>query len=358
MKMEQIAALMMVGHLTANCGTNKAPERPGEEVQLDVSALASVDHSLRLSGNAGITWNARVLVGSSERAKVESASIESVQEMLSGIKLKSYDNGRIELTATNDSRILATNVQQVAYQHTSNREFWDRECKNVTPEFNLANTALQQRSGKKYVQITVNICDFEGISVVPTVAIQSQKQDNTQKQVAYRCALNFSYVGSSYLSLSSAVLCEYGYDSVDGDSAPVIEVPKAFEPQSEYYEAHRLKMERINIAKDSNGRRYHLDTRFDDLPFGSHASCTEQKVDLFYMDGNTVKKVRVKYKRHHSTSGEVIWVLANESEVPAFDAVLEYYKNASANSRAAVIYRICDWSPATMNGDPSATSRL
>lgn len=357
----KLSALFLSAVMTANCGGSggggSGGGGGGGDVALDVSQMATVDFALREDGNDP-AWNFRLVVGESQRLSLEGVSFAALQEALSGVKLKDYDAGRLEMTATSGGKVLATNVQEVAYADEALKRTWDSECKAISPAFNLSETKIVDQDGKKSAQLNIGLCDFVGMWVVPTVSVQSQRRDESKQNVVYKCRFNIESVFSSDMTQYADVLCEYGYDSLPGETAPSITVPAEYAPDSEFYEAHRLKMDSFDLNKLSNGRRYDLTTDFGALPFGSHAGCSKQKVDLFYSESGVVKQTRANYKRHHATNGAVLWVLENEAELPNFDNVLEYYRGAAANSRTITVYRFCEWSPATMTNASGDTVRM
>lgn len=358
----KMSALFLTAVMTTNCGGSGGggggDREDGEDVSIEASQLAAVEMSLRESGNDPV-WNFRLIVAENERLKLDGASFADLQDALTSVKLKSYDAGRLEMTALGGSKVLATNLEEVAYSDDAIKKTWDSECKKiVNPNFNLKDAKVVDQGGKKYAQINLGLCDFAGMWLVPTVSVQSQRRDESKQSVVYKCKFNIESVYSSDMTQYADVLCEYGYDSLPGETAPNIAVPVEYAPDSEFYEAHRLKMDSFDLNKLSNGRRYDLTTDFAALPFGSHAGCSQQKVDLFYSDSGVVKQTRANYKRHHATNGDVLWVLENESELPNFDNVLEYYRGAAANSRTITVYRFCEWSPATMADASGDTMRL
>lgn len=359
----KLSALFAAAFMTTNCGGSSGGgggDKDGDgggDVALDVSQLAAADLALRDDGNEPV-WIARLFVGDNSRLNLQGASFAAVQEALSAIKLKASDAGRLELVATSGAKVLATNLQDVAYSNEDLKPIWDSECQAISPAFSLADAKIVDQDGKKQAQLNIGLCDFVGMWVTPTVSVQPQKVDSTTYKVIYKCKFNIESTYTSSMSQYVDVLCEYGYTTQQGEQAPEITVPVEYAPTSEFYEAHRLKLDNFSLEKLANGRPYDLNVTFGALPFGSHAGCNQQKLDLFYSDAGNVKQTRANYKRHHATDGSVVWVLENEAALPRFDAVMEYYRGAAANSRTVTLYRVCDWSPSTMANASGDTARM
>jgi hypothetical protein len=323
-----------------------------------MSPVATVDHSLKEDGDEPV-WELKMIVGDRERLKLDGVSFSSVQKAFNNINLKRHDAGRVELTARRGSRVLATNMEQVASSNDSMKKVWESECKkSVNPIFNLATSKIIEKDGRKYAQINLDLCDFVGGRLIPTVSVQSQALSETKYNVVYKCQFDIEHIYSSEMRQNADILCEYGYTTFPGETSPEIIVPVEYAPGSEFYEAHRLKMTEFDLTKFGNGRRYELITNYDDLPFGSHAGCNQQKVDLFYAEDGIVRQTRVNYKRHHKANGDIVWVLENAAELPNFDNVVEYYDGAGENSRKVTIYRFCEWSPATLSNVSGNTLKL
>jgi len=358
MKPSRVAALSVmlaaVGAFSA-CGGKSgggggSGPKPNEQatsdtLAFDVEHFAATDNSVRAASSSQTSWNVRVAVNGEEKAKLEKAGVNDVSDSLKGMRFRRSDVVRLEMTvsdALDSSKVFATNLQDVAYRNDQTRQIWDQQCAaTVNPEVQLLDKEIVETSDGSQAKIQLEICDFVGFSLKPTVQIKPQQQMLEKKTVIYKCTFKPS-VGTRDLWQYGNQPCTYGYTTIEGETAPTITILKEFAPDSPLFNANAPVQERFELDIGSGGQP-ELSSSFRNPAFGSNAACHTTNLDVKYSDSTGIKTARLTFKRFTNTDGSVVWAPQDSGSWPSLDTLEAYYRNAS--NEKLTLYRICEWIP-------------
>lgn len=315
---------------------------------LDMDMLLAVNNNVLTASGKDTAWTVRVVINGTEKSRLEQASFADVSDALKALTLKRDDVFRLEMTIVdkaNPSLVLATNLADVAAADASLKSVWDGQCSTgVSPEVKITDGGLwnYQSQGSATGRVSLQICDFAGVTLKPMVVIKPQAQILDKKTVIYHCAVKPS-TSTNELYAYTDNSCPYGYVTEAGETAPTISILKDFAPGEPLYTTKILVLDGFKLNL-SNAGTIQLKTDFYAPPFGSHEGCHTTKVDVKYGTPEGIKAARLTFKRQPQSDGSVIWMPQNGANWPAMSAIKNYYAQAGAEEKLD-IYRICDWIP-------------
>ncbi len=312
-----------------------------EETELDTSALEELDAQYSLAENADIKWSARMAVNGADRFVLNDVGIAQLSQALQNEKVTIADKVITELTvrdASQDNLVLATNVQEVAEANADHKAIWEGECRDVSPRADLGARLFGQDETR--AQAAIGICDFAGALLTPVLRITPQQKTLEMKQVVYTCENNISATMGSYIS-SNRNTCRYGYDALEGEPIPIIEIPALYAEGTEHYKTHMIRA-RPELESDSNGN-HDLEMNFSKAPFGSNDHCHTVKVD--FATGTAeggVQNQRYTYKRSYNSNLNT-WILEDSEQRGSVSQISRAL--GGSNRKTVKFYVFCDWAP-------------
>lgn len=314
----------------------------------DFNSMAALNEEYTDSTGSDPLWTVRVAVNGEEKVNLLLVSLKDVKTSLSSLSFKHYDVVRTEITIqSSDDKVLGTNVKEVADQSNDLKQIWEAECSYFAePEHEISETDFQYMDGENRLQLTVSVCDFAGFTLKPVMQIKPQKKNLEKKLVVYHCEFVPDYASTSSTSpyiqkYVGDTPCGYGYETLDGETAPKIEILKEYAPGTSLYNAKLLRFDSVKLSVGNAGQ-FLLDTDFYNPPFGSLTACHTMKLDVKYATGSGVAVKRLEFKRSDQAGG-VTWMPQNESDWPAVKDIARYYKESE--SEKMHLYRFCDWIP-------------